>query len=222
MFTITKYGFPQVAVFTGMIICFMVVPVICFKSIILIILTEAVLIIALLFVVYFFRDPRREIVYDENILYSPCDGTVTEVESGHDRIRISVFLSLFNVHINRIPCGALVESINYTRGHFRNANNPDSARLNESNELTVYKSAEPPENIVIRQVSGAIARRIVCRVKVGDVLSQGEKFGMIKFGSRTELILPNGKDREICVKSGDKIKAGLTAVIRYIHTEEES
>ena len=177
---------------------------------------ELILLILTGWALSFFRDPPRKIADDENILYSPCDGTVTEVAADGGEIRVSMFLSLFNVHINRAPCSCKVVDVSYKKGQYRDARDPESAKLNESNTLTLTRAAEPYDTIKVIQVSGAVARHIVCAVKEGDALRQGGKFGMIKFGSRTELILPGGSGREICVKTGDKVKAGLTPLVRYI------
>ena len=212
---ITKYGFPQVVIFPGVLICAIVALAVFLLPRPWAIAVEALLLVLLVWVLSFFRDPARVIAEDDSVLYSPCDGTVTEVVSNNGVIRVSVFLSLFNVHINRAPCSAVVGRVTYNKGQFRNAQDPDSARVNESNDIELTTTGCRPETIIVRQVSGAIARRIVCKAKTGDVLKQGQRFGMIKFGSRTELIVPAGADREACVKPGDKVKAGLTAFIRY-------
>ena len=272
---ITKYGLPQAAVFPSVLICGIAalavfalpnpwaIPVMVF------------LFILLIWVLSFFRDPPRNVIPDSRVLYSPCDGTVTEVVSVGGVIRVSVFLSLFNVHINRAPCSATVRRVTYKKGQFRNAQDPESARVNESNEIEMAMKFSPMANteegvpaagpaagpalgaaagpaagpavgaavgpvtdpavgaavgpvadspgeiVIVRQVSGAIARRIVCKTQEGDVLRQGEQFGMIKFGSRTELIVPDGPGRKVCVKTGDKVKAGLTVFISYSNGENQ-
>ena len=101
-----------------------------------------------------------------------------------------IFLSIFNVHINRSPCNAKVAKITYKEGRYRNAMNPESGQVNESNDLALVRIGEPEDRLIIRQISGAIARRIVCSAHEGQELTGGEKIGMIKFGSRTELYLP--------------------------------
>ena len=212
---ITKYGLPQVAVIPGALICAIAALAVFALPKTWAIIAGALLLALLVWVLSFFRDPQRSIIPDGSVLYSPCDGTVTEVVSEGGVIRVSVFLSLFNVHINRAPCSASVIRVTYKKGQFRNAQDPESARVNESNEIELAIKGRPGETAIVRQVSGAIARRIVCRVKEGGGLKQGERFGMIKFGSRTELIIQGGADREACVKPGDKVKAGLTAFIRY-------
>ena len=216
---ITKYGLPQVVLYPGLIIICMATLAVFFYPTGWLLPVESVLLLLAVWVVLFFRDPPRRIIADENILYAPCDGTVTEINTSGVEIRISMFLSLFNVHINRVPCSCEAIDIVYKKGEFRDARDPESARLNESNTLSLARISEPREAITVRQVSGAVARRIVCDVKEGSTLHQGERFGMIKFGSRTELIIPNGANRELCVELGDKVKAGLTPLIRYVGSE---
>ena len=133
-----------------------------------------------------------------------------------------IFLNIFNVHINRTPCAVKIEKITYKPGKYKNAMDPASGRLNESNDLLMTRLQEPKDKIVVRQISGAIARRIVCEKAEGQKLSGGEKFGMIKFGSRTELYVPAGENVKCLAKIGDKVKAGLTPLVRYEkrHCEE--
>ena len=133
-------------------------------------------------------------------------------------LRIGIFLSIFNVHINRAPCNVKVEKITYKQGKHKNAKNPQSGRVNESNDLALLRTDSPKERLIVRQISGAIARRIVCQISQGQKLTGGEKFGMIKFGSRTELyceLRVAGCELRVLVQIGDKVKAGLTPLIRY-------
>ncbi|HUS73607.1 MAG TPA: phosphatidylserine decarboxylase, partial [Sedimentisphaerales bacterium] len=118
-------------------------------------------------------------------------------------------------HINRAPCNAKVERITYKKGKYKNAANPQSGRVNESNELGLIRTDSPKDRLIVRQISGSIARRIVCEKKEGQVLTGGEKFGMIKFGSRTELYVPHRENVKCLVQIGDKVKAGLTTLVRY-------
>ncbi|MHC4187858.1 MAG: phosphatidylserine decarboxylase, partial [Planctomycetota bacterium] len=126
-----------------------------------------------------------------------------------------IFLSIFNTHINRAPCNVKVEKITYKKGQYKNAAKVESGRINESNNLNLVRIDNPDDKLILRQISGAIARHIVCRVKEGEHLKSGEKFGMIKFGSRTELYLPFRENVRTLVKKGDKVKAGLTVLVRY-------
>jgi len=212
---ITKYGLPQAAAYPGFTALVMIICGAIAGFHLWILSFEIPLFIVLIWMLSFFRDPVRKIVYDDSVLYSPCDGTVTET-SNDGGLKISMFLSLFNVHINRAPCSGVVDHVSYKKGEFRDARDPLSAQVNESNELSIKMSAYPYRTVVVRQVSGAVARHIICPVKAGDALRQGEKFGMIKFGSRTELIVPEGINCSILVKPGDKVKAGITPLLKAI------
>ena len=183
---------------------------------------ETLLFLILVWMLMFFRDPQRTIVPDERVLLSPADGTITDIaevdspELGVKALRIGIFLSIFNVHLNRMPCSVRVESVRYKKGQFKNAMSGESGRVNESNELMMTRLAEPRDRLLVRQVSGAIARRIVCEAQPGGEYAQGCAFGMIKFGSRTELYLPlreGGYD--ITIKLGDKVRASLSPLIVY-------
>ena len=170
----------------------------------------------------FFRDPERQCPDDRNLLLAPADGTITDIAAveeddfiGGKALRIGIFLSIFSTHINRAPCNVKVEKITYKEGKCKNALNPESGRVNESNNLSLVRTDDPADKLIVRQISGAIARRIVCDTAEGRELAGGEKFGMIKFGSRTELYLPVSENAKCLVKIGDKVKAGLTALVRY-------
>jgi phosphatidylserine decarboxylase len=170
-------------------------------------------------IVYFFRDPERAIPQEADVIVSPADGTVTNVEEvdepdfpGGRALRISIFLSIFNVHVNRMPCAADVVDVRYFPGAFLDARNPDSAVRNEQLWIDAIEpgSGRP---LRVKQISGAIARRIVCWLKPGDKLQRGERIGMIKLGSRTDLLLPVGAI-EVLVKIGDKVRGGATVLLR--------
>jgi len=170
----------------------------------------------------FFRDPERRCPCEGNLLLAPADGTITDIETvqeddfiGEKAIRIGIFLSIFSTHINRAPCNVKVERITYKEGKCRNAMNPESGRVNESNDLALVRTDEPTDKLIVRQISGAIARRIVCAAAEGQELAGGERFGMIKFGSRTELYLPVRENARCLVEIGDRVKAGLTELVRY-------
>lgn len=174
-----------------------------------------------LWVLSFFRDPRRERTYGAGDLCSPADGTVTAVTElptcdGFDgpAVRIGIFLSLFNVHVNRSPCSGIVRTTTYKPGGFLDARHPDSGRLNESNTVLIDPDGPIPGPIVVRQVAGLVARRIICHAKSSDRLGIGERFGLIKFGSRTELIIPKLVTTEILVGLGQEVRAGLTILAR--------
>jgi phosphatidylserine decarboxylase len=135
---------------------------------------------------------------------------------GGKALRIGIFLSIFDVHINRAPCNVKVEKITYKKGGFKDARDPQAGAFNESNDLFLTRKNEPFDKLIVRQISGAIARRIICEAKEGQELAGGQKFGMIKFGSRTELYVPTGEGVKCLVKVGDKVKAGLTPLIRLV------
>ncbi len=218
----TKYGLPQVAVFPSVLLAVMIIVAIFFDNVWLLCCTEAVLGIVLLWALAFFRDPARNVPVDEDILIAPADGTITDIETVREdnfihgqALRIGIFLSVFNVHINRMPCAAVAEDVVYRPGKFKNAMSPESGRVNEANDIMIRRHGRPADKLIVRQISGAIARRIVCKAKTGDDFAGGEKFGMIKFGSRTELYIPAGETVKCLVKIGDKVKAGTTVMVRY-------
>ncbi|MCC6699616.1 MAG: phosphatidylserine decarboxylase family protein [Candidatus Hydrogenedentes bacterium] len=170
-----------------------------------------------LFTLFFFRDPVRAITRVSGEIVAPADGTIVGIEDLETTphydgpcTRISIFLSVLNVHINRAPFDGQIADIRYQPGRFLNAMKAETTDLNESNAVRMTTSRGL---VTVRQISGAIARRIVCRRNVGDTLARGEKFGMIKFGSRTELYLPPGT--EVCVKLRDKVRGGSSVVARF-------
>lgn len=171
----------------------------------------------------FFRDPIRRIRtdLDEGVMLSPADGTVSAVldvpshkaVGGGPAKIIRIFLSVLNVHVNRSPYDAEVVSLEHTPGKFLNAQTEESADVNECNLIQMKINLGGREELIgVRQVSGMLARAIVCPLKPGQRLKRGEKFGMIKFGSTTELILPRPNDVTVHVKKGDKVRGGLTVI----------
>jgi phosphatidylserine decarboxylase len=170
----------------------------------------------LLFTLYFFRDPKRTVPSDEQLAVSPADGLVTTIDEVdeneflHARMRrIGIFLSVLDVHINRTPIAGEVTHSEFKPGKFLDARDPRSSFLNQS-RTWVFRG--PLATVVVKQITGAIARRICPWAVVGDELARGERFGMIRFGSRTELLLP--LDAEILVKEGDRVKGAETPVAR--------
>lgn len=165
----------------------------------------------------FFRDFPRAITAAENEVVSPADGKVVAIEDldetphyeGPTR-RVSIFLSVFDVHVNRTPYPGTVTAIKYAPGQFKDARDPESSKVNESNAVWMETDRGP---ITIRQISGAVARRIVCPAEEGNVLAKGEKFGMIRFGSRTELYLPPGT--EVTVEMNQMVHGGTTIMARF-------
>jgi phosphatidylserine decarboxylase len=225
---LTKYGWPQVVIVPGALLAAMVFFAVAtggFLPLWAIILIEVILACALVFSLAFFRDPQRSCPSDMSLLLAPADGRITDIEISEcngfidgTALRIGIFLSVFDTHINRMPCNVRVEEITYKKGRYKNALSPESARVNESNALSLTRTDSPEDRLVVRQISGAIARRIVCKTRAGDKLSAGDKFGMIKYGSRTELYVTvrDSKYKVKClVQKGDKVKAGLTPLARY-------
>ncbi|MDR1317863.1 MAG: phosphatidylserine decarboxylase [Spirochaetales bacterium] len=220
---LTKYGMPQVALFPLLTLALMLALVFVFFPAPWLLPVGIILGLVLIWMFSFFRDPRRGVPLDENVLLSPADGRVTDISPvddgglGRKAVRIGIFLSVFNVHINRAPCSVRIDGISYKKGAFKNALSPESGRVNESNDILMTRLSEPEDQLLVRQISGAIARHIVCAASEGGRYAQGERFGMIKFGSRTELYFPAAEDGryDIAVKIGDAVRAGLTPLVRY-------
>lgn len=173
-------------------------------------------------IIWFFRDPRRPAPVEPGLVVSPADGKVVDVEElAHDdhvggpAVKIGIFLSIFNVHINRAPVSGRVIELRYRPGLYLNALRPESARENEQLAVLMETDDGCERGIVVRQITGAIARRIVCWLKPGDELARGEQFGMIKLGSRTELVLPREDSLAIRVREGDHVKAGTSIVAHF-------
>jgi phosphatidylserine decarboxylase len=171
------------------------------------------------FLLYFFRDPERRTESAASEVVAPADGRVVvagKVEAGAappgDWLQISIFLSPLDVHINRAPIGGVVERIEYRPGRFLPAYRREAARENERNEIWIDHDGQ---KVVCRQVVGVLARRLVCRVTEGAQLSAGERFGLMKFGSRIDLFLPPAA--AILVRVGDRVRAGITVVARLPH-----
>jgi len=157
-------------------------------------------------VALFFRDPERSIPQTPETIVSPADGRVMEIvpENAQTR-RISIFLSLWDVHINRAPYGGVVQSVVYTPGKFLAAYRQEASWVNEANTITI---ADHGREFMVKQIAGILARRIVCRVQPGDTLEKGQRYGLIRFGSRTDLLLP--ATAEIAVQVGDVVRGGET------------
>lgn len=165
------------------------------------------------FFLWFFRDPKRAIPTGNGLIVSPGDGLVTETVSiatpEGPRQRISIFLSVFDVHVNRTPIGGTVSRVIYQKGQYLNAMNPTSAERNEQCAVTVRGEGEDAGlEITFKQIAGLLARRIVCRCSEGQRLERGERMGLIKFGSRVDVLLP--AEAELRVKVGQRVKGGAS------------
>ncbi len=164
------------------------------------------------FFLWFFRDPERAIPQEPGAVVSPADGKVTGVSTlevnGEARIHISIFLNVFNVHVNRSPAAGVIERVEYRKGQYLNAMNPASAELNEQSICTLV--ADDGGIIIFKQIAGLLARRIVFNRKAGDRVARGERIGLIKFGSRCDVILPGAA--EVKVKVGEHVLCGSTTL----------
>ena len=167
-----------------------------------------------LFVLWFFRNPDRVTPEDEKAVTSPADGKVIKIEEVEEEmlegkvLKVSIFMNIFNVHVNRAPCDGIVRKISYRKGKFFPANLDKASELNERNSVLI--ETVDGRQILTIQIAGIIARRIVCWVKEGLEIQKGERFGLIKFGSRLEVFMP--LDSTIHVKVGEKVKAGETRI----------
>ena len=157
-------------------------------------------------VALFFRDPERIIPQTPGTVVSPADGRVMEIVAENAQTqRISIFLSVLDVHINRAPYGGTVRTVVYTPGKFLAAYRQEASCVNEANTVTIEDHGR---TFIVKQIAGVLARRIVCRVRPGDVLEKGQRYGLIRFGSRTDLLLPAAA--EIVVQVGDVVRGGET------------
>ncbi len=161
------------------------------------------------FFLWFFRDPRREIPTGEGLIVSPGDGLVTETVTlatpDGPRQRISIFLSVFDVHVNRSPIGGVLTLVRYQKGLYLNAMNPASADRNEQNVVTVRGQGI---EVTFKQIAGLLARRIVFNFREGDSVARGQRVGLIKFGSRVDVLLP--AEAELRVKTGQRVRGGAS------------
>jgi len=159
------------------------------------------------FVAFFFRNPRREIPADPDIIVSPADGKVVKVERVGKVTRLSIFLSIFNVHVNRSPIAGRIESIEYRKGKFKAAFTDAASVENERNTLMI---TDGRIKLVVTQIAGIAARRIVCWKKVGETVEKGQLIGLIRFGSRVDVLFPAGA--EVTVKVGAKVRGGSSPI----------
>ena len=159
------------------------------------------------FVAFFFRNPRRVIPEDPNVIVSPADGRVVKVERVGNVTKLSIFLSIFNVHVNRSPMSGRIEAMDYKPGRFRAAFNHAASVENERNIIMLSQGSI---KLVFTQIAGVVARRIVCWKKVGDSVEKGELVGLIRFGSRVDVLFPAGT--EVTVQVGDRVRGGSSPI----------
>ncbi|HZZ44224.1 MAG TPA: phosphatidylserine decarboxylase [Tepidisphaeraceae bacterium] len=194
----------------------------------------AVLILpVLLWLFAFFRDPERILPVEQHTLVSPADGTVSDITPiehdpllGCPAVRVGIFLSVFNVHVNRAPCDGKVVSVQYKKGKFVNAmKHGQASDENESNTILLAEPTTSKPTVVVKQIVGLIARRIICTANQGDSLKRGQRIGMIKFGSRTELTIANWLNPTIQVKVGQTLRGGadiIATLANPLHTTTHS
>jgi len=203
---IAKEGFPFVF---GALAVFLILIIFPVKLLILLSLVFGV------FCLWFFRDPERSIPPFKDIMVSPADGRVVEVfeteYEGREITKISIFMNVFNVHVNRMPIGGTLKAVTHKAGKFLAADKPEASYENEQNIIDI--STEYGD-VTVKQVAGLLARRTVCNAKVDETLPIGERFGLIKFSSRVEVFVPKGFD--ISIKNGDIVKAGETVIAKHI------
>jgi phosphatidylserine decarboxylase len=168
----------------------------------------AVLVLVLAaFVAFFFRNPNRQIPPDPRIIVSPADGRIVKIERTGNVTKLSIFLSIFNVHVNRSPIAGRIEAMDYKKGKFKFAFDHQASVENERNIIMV---SQGDLKVVFTQIAGLIARRIVCWKKVGDSVGKGELVGLIRFGSRVDVLFPAGT--EVTVERGARVRGGSTPI----------
>lgn len=174
-------------------------------------------------ILFFFRDPDRSCPTGGHLVLSPADGRVVSVDQVEEQDflkaqarRVSIFLSLFDVHVNRSPVSGTVELVKHRPGRFYQAFRPEASQQNEHNLLGIALGSE---RILVRQIAGVLARRVVCRARPGDRLQAGERFGLIKFGSRVEVYMPS--EYEVRVRQGDRVIGGVTVIAGRPPAEED-
>ncbi len=199
---IAKEGFPFILGALVVLIILVILPKI-------ILVTLAIVVLGLF--IWFFRDPERDIPVEDNVAVSAADGKIVEISEeeidGVKYKKVAVFMNVFSVHVNRIPFTGTIKSIKHIAGKFVNAARKDASIINERNIVTIDTVAG---DLIVVQVAGLVARRTVCNVKVGDMLSTGDRFGMIKFSSRVDHYFPMAFD--IKVEEDDIVKAGETVI----------
>lgn len=173
-------------------------------------------------VLWFFRDPDRPTPAEPGLVISPADGTVTDITPlgpqsilGREGVQVGIFMSVFSVHVNRSPVDGVVERVQHIPGAFLDARDPTASQRNEA--ATVYLNHTRNGQtlpLVFRQIAGLIARRIITDIAPGQAIRRGQRIGMIKFGSRMEVLMPREMVGEVCVKPGQKVQAGLTILAK--------
>lgn len=174
-------------------------------------------------VIFFFRNPRRTAPQEPGVMVAPADGWIRQIARdeyhplvGGPALRVQIFLSVLDVHVNRSPCRGKVREVRYQPGRFLNAMREESGKVNEANAVVMQTEQAAGLPVVVRQIAGVIARRIVCNVRQGEHLETGQRIGMIKFGSRTELLVPAAPNWQVTVRVGQHVRAGQTIIMRWL------
>ena len=173
-------------------------------------------------VLWFFRDPTRNTPTEEGLFISPADGIVADItplgpesKLAENGVQIGIFMNIFNVHVNRIPCDGQIEDIAYQKGAFLDVRDPNASERNESATIRMTIAHKGKNyTVIVRQIAGLVARRIVTDLKKGQTVTRGQRMGMIKFGSRLELLLPQELVGEVCVSIGQRVLAGETILVK--------
>jgi phosphatidylserine decarboxylase len=212
---LAKYGIREVILFGGIALAGAVLSAVFLWYLV------PLFVVALAFVLYFFRDPSRRPPDEPRVLVSPADGRVVEVAEVEEpeflkslTHKIAIFMSPLNVHVNRVPCDGRVEGLTHRAGRHLNARAPDASSRNEASAMTLA-DVEGDTRVLVRQVAGAVARRIVCTAQTGQRLQRGDRYGMIKFGSRAEVYVPVESGFDVEVRLGQGVKAGETILGRF-------
>ena len=183
---------------------------------------SAIFAVLLVFFLAFFRDPTRKVPQERGIVVSPADGKIVEITETEDCpllpgkvLKIGIFMSVFNTHVNRAPAAGNVTKVEHVPGKFHNALRSKASTENEANSVVLNCPDVPGERVLVKQIAGVLARRIVCGCGVGEQLARGQRFGMIKFGSRVEVYLKYSEELRVQVSQGQKVKAGSSVLLRY-------
>ena len=226
MFRVTRHGFKEMLI--GTLVLAIVAVGLGYAWLPLALITVPVL----LWLFAFFRDPEREIPAEQHVMVSPADGTVSDITElpsydlldGQPALRIGIFLSVFNVHVNRSPCDGVVLKVLYKKGKFINAmSHAKASDENESNTVVLGEPETKKPVAVVKQIVGLIARRIIFTAKEGERIDRGDRIGMIKFGSRTELYVPKSLEPQAKVEVGQTVRGGADVIVtlgKPIHTTE--
>ncbi len=227
-FRLTKYGMKELLLCTaGFIVLFVLIVILAAKVAWPLVLIAILPLVVYGWVLWFFRDPQRNIPAGMGLLVAPADGTVTDITPlgpdgvlGCEGVQIGIFMSIFSVHVNRSPASGRVDKVVHAKGLFLDARDPHAGEKNES--ATIYMTCTEGGRrfpIVVRQIAGLIARRIITDISAGLPVQRGVRIGMIKFGSRAELLVPAEHVGKVCVEIGRHVKAGETVLVELAAKE---